>query len=74
VAGPEAFYIDDLITVVLDFDRDPRKVIADPEAPYFGVRLDESSLMPGPDAQLGGTRLDWWIVNVPPPPSNRVAA
>jgi uncharacterized protein YbjT (DUF2867 family) len=74
VAGPEAFYIDDLITVVLDFDRDPRKVIADTDAPYFGARLGDSSLMPGPDARLGSTRLDWWIANVPPPPRNRVAA
>ncbi len=74
VAGPEAFHIDDLVSIVLDFDNDPRKVIADPDAPYFGARLADTSLMPGPDARLGSTRLDWWIVNVPPPPQNRVAA
>lgn len=74
VAGPEVFRIDDLVTIVLDFDNDPREVIADPDALYFGARLGDTALMPGPDARLGTTRLDWWIANVPPPPQNRVAA
>ncbi|UIJ45536.1 SDR family oxidoreductase [Sphingomonas cannabina] len=67
VAGPEAFRIDELVARVLDHDKDPRRVIADPEAPYFGVRLDDASLMPGPGARLGATSFDWWIANVPPP-------
>ena len=67
VAGPEAFRIDELVARVLDYDKDPRRVIADPEAPYFGVRLDDASLMPGPGARLGATSFDWWIANVPPP-------
>ncbi len=68
IAGPESFYMDDLVARVLDYDKDPHKVIADPEAPYFGLRVDDSSLMPGPDARLGATRFDWWLANVPPPP------
>jgi uncharacterized protein YbjT (DUF2867 family) len=71
VAGPEAFRIDELVARVLAWDKDPRRVIADPEARYFGVRLDEDSLMPGPDARLGSTGFDWWLANVPPPPSRK---
>jgi len=67
VAGPESFGIDALVARVLDHDKDPRHVVSDPDALYFGVRLDDGSLMPGPDARLGTTSFDWWIANVPPP-------
>lgn len=67
VAGPEAFRIDELVARVLAFDRDPRRVIADPAAPYFGVAVNDATLMPGPDARLGTTGFDWWLANVPPP-------
>lgn len=68
VGGPEKFRIDKLVTRVLEFDKDTRKVVTDPEAKYFGVRLDENSLMPGLGAKLGSTKFDWWLENVPPPP------
>lgn len=67
VAGPQAYRIDELVTQVLAFDKDPRRVVADPAAPYFGVAIDDSSLMPGPDARLGSTGFDWWLANVPAP-------
>ena len=68
VGGPEKFHMDELIARVLEFDKDPRKVVTDPDAPYFGVKLEEGSLIPGPDAKLGATKFDWWIENVAPPP------
>lgn len=68
VAGPAIFRIDELVARVLEYDGDPRRVIADPDAPYFGVKLDDDSLMPGADARLGETGFDWWLANVPPPP------
>ena len=68
VGGPEVFAFDDAVRKVLQFDRDARNVIVDPGAPYYGVHLDESTLVPGPDARLGSTTLDWWLVNVAPPP------
>jgi uncharacterized protein YbjT (DUF2867 family) len=68
VAGPDVFRMDEIVARVLDFDKDPRTVIADPQAPYFGLTLDDRSLMPGPDARLGATGFDWWLANVPPPP------
>lgn len=69
IAGPDIFPMDELVAHVLEFDNDRRRVIADPEAPYFGLKLDDHSLMPGPTARLGATHFDWWLANVPPPPA-----
>jgi uncharacterized protein YbjT (DUF2867 family) len=67
VCGPEAYRIDELVARVLDHDGDPRRVVANPDAAYFGVRLDDRSLMPGPAARPGATGFAWWLANVPPP-------
>ncbi|TGX55737.1 SDR family oxidoreductase [Sphingomonas gei] len=67
VAGPEAFRMDAIVARVLEHDEDPRHIVFDPDALYFGVSLDDGALMPGPDARLGATSFDWWIANVPPP-------
>ena len=72
IGGPEVFTLDEAVRKVLGYDRDPRQVIADPAAPYFGVPVTERSLVPGPDARLGSTTLDWWLEHVPAP--NKVAA
>lgn len=68
IAGPETSTLDKLVRKVLEYDNDTRKVISDPQAPYFGVKVSEKTLVPGPAAHLGSTRLDWWLANVPPPP------
>lgn len=68
IGGPEKFHLDELIGRVLEYDKDPRKVVSDPDARYFGVKLDDDALIPGPGARLGTTGFDWWIANVPPPP------
>ncbi|MGF7147519.1 uncharacterized protein YbjT (DUF2867 family) [Sphingomonas zeicaulis] len=67
VSGPEPFFLDELVARTLAFDEDPRRVVADPAAPYFGVLLDDASLMPAPGAHAGETGFDWWLANVPPP-------
>jgi uncharacterized protein YbjT (DUF2867 family) len=67
IAGPDTFTLDEAIGRVLAYDGDPRKVIADPAAPYSGVQVSEKSLVPGPGARLGSTRFDWWLTHVPPP-------
>jgi uncharacterized protein YbjT (DUF2867 family) len=67
IAGPDTFTLDEPVRQALALDRDPRKVIADPAAPYFGVQVGKSTLVPGPGARLGATRFDWWLTNVAPP-------
>jgi uncharacterized protein YbjT (DUF2867 family) len=68
IGGPDIFRMDELVARVLDYDKDPRRVIADPDALYFGARLDDASLVPAPGAKRGATGFDWWLANVPPPP------
>lgn len=68
VGGPAPVHLDDMIAKVLAFDKDPRRVITDPAASYYGIKVDDRSLVPGPDARLGSTTIDWWLANVPPPP------
>ena len=59
-AGPAQFRLDQLMRDWLGARQDPRQVIADPEARYFGARLSEHTLVPGNDAQLGSITLDEW--------------
>jgi len=69
VAGPDAFHLDEIVARTLEHDKDPRKVVADPDALYFGLKLTDQSLVPGRTARLGPTRFGWWLTHVPPPPA-----
>jgi hypothetical protein len=71
IGGPDTFHIDEIVAATLKHDNDPRTVVVDPSALYFGVELDDRSLVPGPAARLGSTRFDWWLTHVPPPPAGR---
>jgi len=62
VAGPQQFRLDELIRRVLSERDDPREVITDPHARYFGAELGERTLVPGDDARLAETRLDDWLI------------
>jgi uncharacterized protein YbjT (DUF2867 family) len=59
VAGPKPYGFDELIR--LSARDDPRQVVADPDAQYFGTTLTNGSLLPGDDAQLGETRFEDWL-------------
>ena len=61
VAGPDRLSFDAFIRRGLSARNDPREVIADPEARYFGAILSEKSLVPIGDAQLGETRFEDWF-------------
>ena len=61
VAGPEQFRLDELIRGVLTTRNDPREVITDPQARYFGINPSERALLPGPDARLAETRFSDWL-------------
>jgi uncharacterized protein YbjT (DUF2867 family) len=61
IAGPEQFRVDELVRRRLASLKDPRQVIADPNALYSGARLSEKTLVPGKDARLGETRFETWL-------------
>jgi uncharacterized protein YbjT (DUF2867 family) len=66
VAGPQQFRFDELIRQGLVARNDPREVVVDPHARYFGAELGERSLVPAGEARLGEIRLQEWLVqNVP---------
>jgi uncharacterized protein YbjT (DUF2867 family) len=61
VGGPEKFRLDDLARKYLAANKDPREVVTDPKASYYGVELNERTLVPGDDARLGETRFETWL-------------
>jgi uncharacterized protein YbjT (DUF2867 family) len=61
VAGPQQFRFDELIRQGLAAYNDPRKVVADPQARYFGAQLAERSLVPRGAARLGDIRFEEWL-------------
>jgi hypothetical protein len=61
VAGPQQFRLDQFIGRGLAARHDPREVIADPHARYFGAELGERTLVPGDNAILAETRFDDWL-------------
>jgi uncharacterized protein YbjT (DUF2867 family) len=61
VAGPEQFRLDELIREGLSARQDPREVISDPGARYFGAILAVRTLMPGDGARLGEVRFQEWL-------------
>jgi len=62
IAGPEKFRMDELVRQALAAGNDPRQVVADPEAPYFGdYQVDDSTLVPGDAALLGEIRFRDWL-------------
>ncbi|MED7823665.1 SDR family oxidoreductase, partial [Streptomyces chiangmaiensis] len=61
VAGPDVFQFDELIRKVLAAKNDPRTVVTDPHARYYGSELEETSLVPVSGAQLAETRFVDWV-------------
>ncbi|OLT18162.1 NmrA family transcriptional regulator [Pseudonocardia sp. CNS-139] len=61
VGGPERLRIDEFVRRVLAAKGDPREVVTDEDATYYGVVLNDRTLVPGPDAQLGRTTFDKWL-------------
>jgi len=60
-SGPERFSLDEFARKYLTASNDPRKVVADIHARYFGVELDDRSLTPGDDPRLGSVRFEKWL-------------
>jgi len=61
IAGPERAPFNEIIARYLKAVGDPRKVVSDPEARYWGGRVEEHSLVPLGEARLGHVGLDEWL-------------
>ena len=61
IAGPDKMPLDEFVGKFLSATHDSRKVIRDAQAPYFGVAIDDQSLVPSGNPRLGATQLTEWI-------------
>ena len=61
IAGPEPIRMDEFDRRYLSATRDPRKVVPDIHAQYFGTELNDQSLTPGNNARLAPTRFEQWL-------------
>ncbi len=61
IAGPERLRMSEMVAHYLKATNDLREVVSDPQARYFGARLDDRSLVPGDNAQLGAIRFEDWL-------------
>ena len=61
VAGPERVRLAEIVQRYLTAMNDPRQVVADEHARYFGVELDDQMLLPADKASIGASRYDAWL-------------
>ena len=61
IGGPQPFRMDELVRRRLASLKDPREVVADPDARYSGARISERTLVPGNNARLGETSFETWL-------------
>jgi uncharacterized protein YbjT (DUF2867 family) len=67
VAGPEEWRLDELIRRGLAARQDPRHVVSDARARYYGAELQERTLLPGKAASLSESRFESWLSQSPAP-------
>lgn len=62
IAGPERVRLSDLVERFLKATKDPRKLVVDPHALYYGqVEIDDQTLLPGENARIGAIHFDDWL-------------
>jgi uncharacterized protein YbjT (DUF2867 family) len=61
IGGPEKFRLYEWVQRGLAAHKDPREVFADPQARYYGIKVSDTTLIPGGDARLGETRFEDWL-------------
>ncbi|MGH1574760.1 SDR family oxidoreductase [Methylobacterium sp. P31] len=61
IAGPERAPFAEFVGTWLGHRDDPRRIMVDPEAPYFGVPITDATLTPGADARIMPTTFDAWL-------------
>ena len=69
IAGPDQFPLVELVRRRLSDLGDPREVVTDPDATYFGIQPGERVLLPGDGARIAQTRFDEWAASAPAPPT-----
>jgi uncharacterized protein YbjT (DUF2867 family) len=65
IAGPERAPFNEIVARYLKAIGDPREVVGDPQARYYGGRVEERSLVPLGEARLGRIGLDDWLRHSP---------
>jgi uncharacterized protein YbjT (DUF2867 family) len=65
LGGPDLIGMDEFVRRFLEAKGDPRVVVGDPHAKYFGAELDDGSLTPGRNPHLGSIRFDEWLNRAP---------
>jgi uncharacterized protein YbjT (DUF2867 family) len=63
IGGPEKFRLDELVRRDLAAFHDPREVISDPHARYYGIAVTERALVPDDGARLGEARFEDWLIH-----------
>jgi quercetin dioxygenase-like cupin family protein len=66
VAGPDKIRQDELVRQFLTATGDPRKVVTDVNAGYYGIEVNDQSLVPGDNPRLGTTRFEEWLSRTTP--------
>src|SRR5262249_59428306 len=61
IAGPEKAPFNEIIKRYLEMTGDKRRVRADPEARYFGAKVERLALVPMGNAQLVNITLAHWV-------------
>jgi uncharacterized protein YbjT (DUF2867 family) len=61
LAGPEPIRQDELVRQFLSATGDARKVVPDDDALYYGIKVNDQSLIPGNNPRLGPTRFEDWL-------------
>jgi uncharacterized protein YbjT (DUF2867 family) len=61
IAGPERAPFSEIVARYLKAIGDPRQVVSDPEAKYFGGRVEQHSLVPLAEARIGRIGLAEWL-------------
>ena len=68
IGGPERSRLDEFVRRDLAARKDPREVVSDPHARYFGIAVSEKTLVPDDGARLGETRFEDWLHAAKPAP------
>jgi hypothetical protein len=66
IAGPERVRLDELVGRFLRTTKDSREVITDAQARYFGLVLNDQSLVPGDNPRIAPTAFDKWLSHLIP--------